>query len=261
MNDHLSQPAIDLNADFGEAATADQLAVEDAVIGSVTSVNIACAGHAGDETSMRHAVQSAARHGAAVGAHPSYPDRVNFGRMRINLDPVALRETISKQITSLHTIALSEGVSLTHCKPHGALYHAASADEATAMAFHQACAELDPTLRLVAQAGSQAAAWWKAWGAPVTEEAFADRVYEADGSLRSRTMPDALISDPNAAAVQACRIATTRTVRCADGAVLPLRADTLCIHADTQQACVIAGHVARSLCAAGVELRSILRRE
>ncbi len=254
MSDSDRQPTIDLNADFGEASTPEQLAIEDAVIKHVTSVNIACGGHAGDEASMRRAVQAAKRHGVAIGAHPSFPDRANFGRAHINLDPASLHETIAEQITALHTIALSEGVSLSHCKPHGALYHAASAKESVAMAIYQACTALDPDLRLIGQAGSQAVAWWRGLGAEAAEEAFADRVYESTGQLRSRTLPNALITHPQTAAEQACQIATTQTVRCADGATLPLKADTLCIHADTPHAADIVEEVARSLKAAGVKL-------
>ncbi len=257
MNDSRRQPVIDLNADVGEAATPEQLAVEDALVRFVTSVNIACGGHAGDDFSMRRAVQRATRHGVTVGAHPSFPDRANFGRAHLSLDPASLRTILAEQIAALHAIAESEGVPLAHCKPHGALYHAASADESTAMAIRHACSDVDPDLRLVGQAGSRAVAWWRAWGAPVTEEAFADRVYDADGVLRSRELPDALIVDPNAAAEQACLIATTRTVRAPGGAILPLVADTICIHADTRHAAVIAERVARSLNTAGVKLRPI----
>lgn len=251
------QSPIDLNADFGEATTPEQRAVEDAVIESVTSINIACGGHAGDEASMRHAVRIAARYGVAIGAHPSYPDRANFGRASMNLEPAALRTSIAQQISVLASIARSEGASLAHCKPHGALYHAASTDESIALAVFQACCEVDPGMRLVGQAGSRAIAWWRTWGAIVAEEAFVDRAYEPDGLLRSRTRPDALITDPDAAAEQALRIATTRTVRCGDDALLALRADTLCIHVDTPGATAMSARVAQSLRSAGVTLRSL----
>jgi len=258
MNSADCHPVIDINADFGEAVTPHQLAIEAAVIGYVTSVNIACGGHAGDEDSMRHAIRIAAQHGAAVGAHPSFPDRANFGRASMNLDPDSLRTTISEQLASLNTIARSEGVPILHCKPHGALYHAASAKKSVALELHQACADFDPNLRLVCQAGSQAVAWWRAWGATVIEEAFIDRVYESNGFLRSRTMPGALITDPVAAAEQACRIATTHTVRSLDGGVLTIEADTLCVHADTQHAAAIAKRVAQALQAAGVKRHSFV---
>lgn len=257
MIDRDPPTVIDLNADIGEAITPEHRAIEDTVIGSVTSVNIACGGHAGDEASMLLAVQSAARLGVAVGAHPSYPDPANFGRTRMSLDPATLRASIADQIATLARIARSEGVSLAHCKPHGALYHAASVDESIALVIYQACSDHHPGMRLIARGGSRAVAWWRAWGATVSEEAFADRVYEPDGSLRSRTKPDALIADPDAAAEQALRIASTQSVRCHDGTVLPLMADTLCVHNDTPNAAAIATGVAGSLRAAGVTIRSL----
>lgn len=248
------QPAIDLNADVGEAATPEHRAAEDAVIASVTSVNIACGGHTGDEATMRHAVRLAARRGVAVGAHPSYPDRANFGRARVEIEPQALRSSLARQIAALDAVAQSERATLTHCKPHGALYHAASVDESVARSIYQTCRDHNPSMRLIAQAGSQAAAWWRAWGAAVIEEAFADRAYERDGSLRARSERHALITDPASAAAQAVSIATARTVRCADGSSIPLAADTLCIHADTPNAALIAARVAEALRAAGVTL-------
>lgn len=249
--------ATDLNADTGEAATPEHRAAEDAVIASVTSVNIACGGHAGDEATMRHSVRLAAQHGVAVGVHPSYPDRSNFGRVRIDIDPETLCSSIAAQIAALAAVARSEGVRLTHCKPHGALYHAASTDESVASAIFRAAQRHDPSLRLIGQAGSRTISWWRAWDAVVAEEAFADRVYERDGSLRSRSEPHALITDPDAAAAQAVSIATTRTVRCADGSTIPLTADTLCVHADTPNAGAIAARVAQALRAAGVTLRPL----
>ena len=253
----LCQPSIDVNADLGEAVSPERRTIEDLLIESVTSVNIACGGHAGNEASMRHAVRSAARHGVAVGAHPAYPDPASFGRVRMDLEPDALRATIAEQISVLASIARSEGVTLSHCKPHGALYHAASTDESVASAIRRACVEHDPDLRLIGQAGSRAVAWWSAMGARVSEEAFADRVYDADGSLRSRTEPGALITNPGSAAEQALRIATTRSVRCANGSDLALRADTVCVHSDTPTAAAIADRVIGTLRAAGVVVRAL----
>lgn len=247
MSGSSRQLVIDLNADLGEATTPEHRAVEDSVIRFVTSVSIACGGHAGDEATMLHAVRSAIRHGVQIGAHPSYLDKERFGRERMELDPRALQESVVEQITALAAISRSYGVSLTHCKPHGALYHAASDDESIAWSLHQACVEHDPDLRLIGQAGSRAVSWWRAWGAPVSSEAFADRVYEPDGSLRPRGEPDALILDPEEAAEQAVRIAVDRTVRCRNGRVAPMSADTICVHADTPGAAAIVARVADSL--------------
>ncbi|MEM1329434.1 MAG: 5-oxoprolinase subunit PxpA [Planctomycetota bacterium] len=254
MIERAHRQAIDLNADNGERA-ADQHSGDDAIIQHVTSVNIACGGHTGDDASMRLAVRAAARAGVAIGAHPSYPDRAGFGRVRMKLGPEALRKAITDQIGALDAVAQTEGVFLSHCKPHGALYHAASEDESVARAIYEAATGFGQSLRLVGQAGSPAIARWRAWGALVAEEAFADRVYEADGSLRARTLCDALITDPHRAAEQAVRIALTRTNPVADSTVV-VRADTLCVHSDTPNAVAIAARVASSLLASGVTLRS-----
>jgi UPF0271 protein len=248
--------AIDLNADIGEADDPAGRAREDAIIAIVSSVNIACGGHAGDESSMRHALRVAAQHGVAAGAHPSYPDRTNFGRTRLAIEPAALRDALAEQIASLASLARSEGIPLTHCKPHGALYHAASSDESIAEAIRHACHDHDPGIRLVGQAGSRAVEWWQQKAATVAEEAFADRVYESDGSLRSRTQPGALITDPETAGEQAVRLATSQRVLGPNGETIPIKADTICLHSDTPNAENIAAHVAAALRSAGVIIRS-----
>ncbi len=246
--------SIDLNADVGEHTTPQHLATELGVIRAVTSVNIACGGHAGGAASMRHAVRIAAEHNVAVGAHPSFPDRANFGRVPLRLPPEDLRRSIREQLAALLVIAQSEGVPVLHCKPHGALYHAASDDDSIAKAVLQACTDLRADFRLVGQAGSRAVAWWRSWDATVWEEGFVDRVYLPDGTLRTRSEPNALITDEHAAAEQAQAIATKQSVRCEDGSVRSLMADTLCIHADTPNAASIANRVAQRLRAAGVIL-------
>ena len=248
--------SIDLNADLGEALTPEGIALEEAVMRSVTSVNIACGGHVGDATSMRRAVRTAAEHGVAVGAHPSYPDRAGFGRRPMGIDASALREVVREQVCALGVIARSEGVVMTHCKPHGALYHAASTDESIATAIWEACVEGGFEVRLVGLAGSRAVGWWRELGAAVIEEAFADRAYERDGTLRPRSTRGAVLDDPDAAAAQAVRIAAVGVAPCGDGGEVSVRAGTLCVHSDTPDAAVIAERVSAALRRAGVRLRS-----
>lgn len=251
---------IDLNADVGEAVSAEQVADERAVMASVSSVNIACGGHAGDEASMRQAIRDAAAGGIAVGAHPSYPDRAQFGRGDIDMEPASLRESLSEQIGRLADIARSEGVPLTHCKPHGALYHAASRDQAVAVAILEACRDQDPGMHLVGMAGSRALAWWRKWGASVHGEAFADRAYNADGTLRSRGAPGAVISDPATAADRAVRIAIRRAMPLEDGTLLQLDAETICVHSDTPGAAEIAERIVATLRERGVAVRPFADR-
>ncbi|MEN0020710.1 MAG: 5-oxoprolinase subunit PxpA [Planctomycetota bacterium] len=245
---------IDLNADVGEASTRNQIARELAVMQSVTSVNIACGGHAGDEASIRRCLLHAKQHGLAAGAHPSYPDRENFGRVAMQMDMRVLQQSIIEQLSALAAVAESEGVPISHCKPHGALYHAASVDADIATAIFRACAAVIPRPRLVCLAGSPAVEIWRRLGADVLQEAFADRVYEPTGALRSRSLPGSVISHPQEAAEQALCIAKERRVRCADGGFMPVIADTLCIHADTPNAAGIARQVRTTLEEAGVVL-------
>ena len=257
MNADDQEPTIDLNADFGEAVTPEGIAVEEAVVASVSSVNIACGGHAGDESSMRRSVRAAVAAGAVVGAHPSFPDPANFGRKRMDIDAASLRASIIAQLEALFLIAVSEGANVAHCKPHGALYHAASEDESVAEVILRACEDVDPALRLVGQAGSRVIEWWGASGAMVIEEAFADRRYSPEGRLVPRSVPESLITSGETAGEQAVRIALSQSVSCSDGSRRHLSAETLCLHSDTPGAAAIATEVRRRLEAAGVAVHPI----
>ena len=221
---------IDLNADVGETAG------EELLYALVTSVNVACGGHAGDAASMAHAVRLAALRGVAVGAHPGYPDRVHFGRRSISMPPAELTETLAGQIEALAQVCRTEGVPLLHVKPHGALYHDASQHEDIA----QAIADAAPGLVLVGLARSAALALWTARGRRTVAEGFADRAYEPDGSLRSRAKPGALLLDPELAAAQAVRLARSGMV------------SSLCVHADTPGAAAILTRVREALEEAGI---------
>jgi UPF0271 protein len=221
---------IDLNADVGEAGG------EEPLYALVTSVNVACGGHAGDLTSMADAVRRAAAHGVTVGAHPGYPDRARFGRQPLPMDAAELVDTLAQQIDALARICRGEGVPLVHVKPHGALYHAASQKPTVA----QAIADAAPGLVLVGLAGSPALAWWSQGGRHTVAEGFADRVYEPNGTLRSREKEGALILEPDLAAAQALRLARSGSV------------DTLCVHADTPGATGILARVRAALEEAGI---------
>lgn len=245
---------IDLNADIGEASTREQRETEAALIQIVTSVNIACGGHCGDEGSMRFSLALAGAHGRAVGAHPSYPDREGFGRRAMAMTADDLRESLTEQLGVLARLAEEEGVRLSHVKPHGALYHRASEDVEVARAIMLAAHDLDPRLLLVGAAGSRSLAWWADWGARVVGEGFVDRAYEPGGALRARGLPGAVITSPEAAARQAVSIATRGVAIGVDGSMVPVAAATLCVHADTPGAAEIASCVSRALAESGVTL-------
>lgn len=249
--------AIDLNCDLGESPERLADGSDEALLGLVTSANVACGGHAGDEASMHTIVLAAARLGVAVGAHPSFPDRANFGRLDMPLADADLEASILAQVRALARVAAAFGTPLVHVKPHGALYHAASTRPAVADAVARAVRAVDPRLTLVGLAGSPCLDRWRAAGLRTAAEAFADRRYEPDGSLRSRTLPDALIHDPALAAAQAVRIARGQGVLTADGRVVPLHARTICLHSDTPGSAEVALAVREALLAAGLALRPI----
>lgn len=226
---------IDLNSDVGEHP--DQLARDERLAALVTSINIACGGHAGDDATMRALVAAAARHGTRIGAHPGYPDRAGFGRTSMAMPIDDLERSVREQVERLAGHAAGVG-GLAHVKPHGALYHDAGRDRAVAEAIARACAGLSPRPALVALAGAPALAWWRALGFEALGEAFADRVYEPDGSLRARSLPGALITDPETAARQAQRLVARADVH------------TVCVHSDTAGCEAIAAATRRGLDAA-----------
>lgn len=212
---------IDLNCDLGELPDA---AWEEALMDQITSASIACGGHAGDDASMRRTALSALAHGVRIGAHPSYPDRANFGRLPVDLPPAQLEATLREQIERLDRVVAPLGGRIVHVKPHGALYNTAARDADVARTIGLAVRSWNPQAVLFGLKGSPALDVWRDLGLSVAAEAFADRRYEPDGSLRSRQFPGALITDPQEAAAQALRFAR-------EGA-----AQTICVHSDTPQA-------------------------
>jgi UPF0271 protein len=247
---------IDLNCDMGEVPEHISDGTQEALMRSITSVNIACGGHAGDAQTMATTIQQALRHKLAIGVHPGYPDRENFGRLELNLSPEAIADSIHEQVRALAEIADRHGARLAHVKPHGALYNQAVHNRQLAQAIATGVARLRRDVVLVGLAGSPMLDVFRQAGFPVAAEAFADRRYEPDGTLRSRKHPDALISDPAEAAQQALIIVQGKVIA-RDGSEVPLHADTLCIHSDTPGSPEIAAEVAKVLREAGVQLRAL----
>lgn len=251
----MTQRSIDLNCDLGEDAAA--AARDAALLEIVTSANVACGGHAGDADSMRRTVRAALARGVAVGAHPGYPDRERFGREPVAMASEALAASVAAQIGALRAVALEAGAPLRHVKPHGALYNVAASDSAVAAAIADGVARIDGGLAILGLAGSRALEDWRRAGLSTIAEGFVDRRYEPDGTLRSRRHPDALITDPVAAAEQAVRIASEGWAEAAGGARVAVAAGSLCVHSDTPGALAIATAVRRALEAAGIALRSV----
>jgi UPF0271 protein len=215
---------IDLNCDLGEGAPHDA-----AVMPLLTSANIACGGHAGDEATMAATVALARRYGVAIGAHPGHPDREHFGRRRLAITPEAAAALVVEQVARLAAVA---GEPPRHVKFHGGLYHQAAHDESLATAIAEAIVARWPTMIVIAPAASRLVAVARAQGLAVAEEVFIDRAYAPDGTLVPRSEAVAVIADPRVAAERAVRLVQEGVVVAADGGLIRLRADTLCIHGD-----------------------------
>jgi len=248
---------IDLNCDMGELPEAIADGTQESLMASLTSVNIACGGHAGDEQTMETTVEQALRWKLAIGAHPGYPDRANFGRLELKLTAKEIAESVYEQVRALAEIAARCGARLAHVKPHGALYNQAVHDRKIAEAIAEGVAQWNRNVVLMGLAGSPMLDVFRSAGFAVAAEAFADRKYEPDGTLRSRKFEDALIRDPGEAGRQALRIAERRSVIACDGSDVAVDAQTICIHGDTPGAPEIAAAVAQALRQAGVTLGAV----
>ena len=231
---------IDLNCDLGEGIGNDE-----AIMPYITSANIACGFHAGDEHTMRETIHLAKRFGVNVGAHPSWKDRENFGRKEINTSPDEVEKLVLEQIQILAAIAKEEGVTLTHVKPHGALYNQAAKNSQLASAIAWAVKTHSVDLILVGLAGSRSLEAGREMGVRVAAEGFPDRGYNADGSLMSRHLPGALIESPEDVAKHAIELVKTG------------RIDTLCLHGDHPNAAENAKMLREVLEKNGVEVRGL----
>jgi UPF0271 protein len=249
---------IDLNSDMGELPEAIADGTQEALMRSLTSVNVACGGHAGDKETMRATIEQAMRWKLAIGAHPGYPDRANFGRLELKMAAGEIADSVFEQVKRLDDIASKCGAQVVHVKPHGALYNQAARDREIAEAIAEGVGRWKRDVVLVGLAGSLMLDVFRGAGFVVAAEAFADRRYEADGTLRSRKFEDALIRDPEEAGRQALRIVEQKSVVAFDGAEVRIDAQTICIHGDTPGAPEIAAAIALALREAGVAPKAFL---
>jgi UPF0271 protein len=244
--------SIDINSDLGEGAGTDAL-----LMPLISSANIACGGHAGNESTMRETVALARRHGVVIGAHPGYPDRENFGRVPVPLADGELAVEVARQIRALQRV--DPDLKISHVKAHGALYNEAWRNEGVAksiVAGVKAVFAAASDVAVYAAPDSALAEAALAAGLRVVREGFVDRAYETDGSLRSRKLLGALHTDPKVAAKQALSFVREGGVRAHDGSFLRLAVDTLCLHGDTPGAPAIASAVRSALTAAGVKVQA-----
>jgi UPF0271 protein len=246
----MNRSAIDLNADVGEGA-----AFDDQILSLVTSANVSCGAHAGNNTSIAAAVESARRFGVVVGAHPGFADRAGFGRSEPTGSIDDAVESLVQQLERLRDIGSDFGVAIQYVKPHGALYHLVSNDARAAGMFIDAVTRSVGPLPVLAPAGSALARVAIARGTQAFAEGFADRAYAPDGGLVARRLPGSVVADPEAAAQQAVLLATRGQVISTAGDVLDVPCDSICVHGDAPEAVAVAGRTRRALEAAGVRLR------
>ena len=238
---------IDLNCDAGEG-----IDIEKAIIPLVSSISIACGGHTGNDESMRKTIQLAKKVGVAIGAHTSYPDRENFGRVKMNIDEETLKKSIKTQIETLHSIAIQENYPLTHVKPHGALYNEASKNNFLAELIARTLTEINPTFSLWGPPKSALAEASAKFGIRFIAEGFADRTYQPDGSLTPRSQINALISNTAECINQVIRLVNEKKVTTVNGASIEWPVQTICIHGDGPHALLFAEHIHAALKESGI---------
>ncbi len=246
--------SVDLNCDVGESAEDRHLTLEARILRLVTSANIACGLHAGTPSVMRHLVRTAQAHGVAIGAHPGFADPASRGRREQRLTSGEIEALVAYQIGALAGIVSLEGATLSHVKPHGALYNQAARDRGLADAIVRGIASVDRRLRMVGLAGSCLIEAGREGGLTAVEEAFADRAYRADGTLVPRGEPGAILDDVESIASRAVGLVREGLVRSVTGEEIRVHAETICVHADTPAADRIVAHLRAALEGAGVRI-------
>ena len=242
---------IDINCDMGEGVGNDEL-----IMPYISSANIACGFHAGDEKTMRRTVELCKQYNVAIGAHPSYPDKENFGRTDMLLHPGEIYEVIVKQVNSLEKIAEENDMAIHHIKPHGALYNMAARDRSLAPFVCLAVLDTDARYKLYGLSGSYLIKEGKSHGLKTVNEVFADRTYKDDGSLLPRNKPGALIEDTDKAVAQVLEMVKDGKVTSVSGKKIPIVAETVCIHGDGAHAVEFAKAINQALKKEGIEIRA-----
>ncbi len=251
----MTRKSIDINCDMGESFGPYRIGMDEAVMPYITSANIACGWHAGDPVVMDRTVRMATEHGVGSGAHPGYPDLMGFGRRAMNLSPDEIRKYLVYQIGALQAFCKINGTRLRHVKPHGSLYLDAVEKEDVARSIAEAVVSVDPDLYYVALAGKKGelmAAVGQEFGLKVIYEAFPDRAYTAEGTLVPRSVPGAVIHDPEQVAERALMMAGEGRVQAITGEEISLDARTLCVHGDTSGAVDLVRRIREKLTAAGM---------
>ena len=248
---------VDLNADLGESFGAYTIGMDAEVLQFITSANVACGFHAGDPLVMEKTVRLAAAQGTAVGAHPGYPDLMGFGRRNLKVKPAEAKAYIKYQVGALMAFTKAAGLKMQHVKPHGAFYNMAAVDEALASAICEGIYEVDPELILLGLAGSAHIRAAKAAGLRTASEVFADRAYMDDGTLVPRTMPGAMVHDKKLAIARTVRMVKEGCVETITGKIIPIQADSICVHGDNPDAIGFVQEIRDTLAREGVAVTCI----
>jgi UPF0271 protein len=245
---------IDINCDLGEQASTVS-GGDEALMPYITSANIACGQHAGDPLTIVKTICSAIRHGVSIGAHPGYPDRGGFGRRQMRMPGDELRAQILYQAGAVKSMAEAAGTTMRHVKPHGAMYNDAARDFEMSLVIAQAVRDLDSSLILMGLSGSELIRAARQTGIRYASEVFADRAYNDDGTLVSRDIPGALLHDTDMMIRRVIRMITEKVVETISGMIIPIKADTICIHGDNETALEFVKKLAEALKAAGIIMK------
>jgi UPF0271 protein len=251
---------IDLNCDLGEYSEFNRTIYDEKIMPGITSANIACGTHAGDPVTIEKTVQLAMKYGVAIGAHPGFPDRPNFGRKAMNLTQSELKDSLLQQIEVVGFYAEKYGQKLHHVKPHGALYNMASVDPGLAGLIAEVIASVDKSLIIYGLSGSVMKQAALQAGLTFASEVFADRAYTDNGTLMPRSEVGAVLHDMNAIINRAVRMVKENCVESGSGKIIPLEADTICIHGDNPIAPELVGNMADAFRKNGIELKFFARR-
>ena len=257
----MNSMAIDLNSDLGESLGAWRMGDDDAMLGIVSSANVACGFHAGDAAGILSTLRGAAGRGVVVGAHVAYPDLAGFGRRNMDVASADLQADVIYQIGALQALAAAAGTTVRYVKPHGALYNTIAHDERQARDVIAAIRAVDPSLLLVGLAGSPLLGWARVSGLRTVAEAFADRAYTAQGALVSRREKGAVLHDAHTVAARMLRLVTEGVVEAIDGSTVRIEAQSLCVHGDSPGAVAMAAEVRALLERSGLTIAPFARAE
>lgn len=246
---------VDLNSDIGESFGVYKIGLDEEVVKQISSANIACGFHAGDPTVINDTVEKAVKNDVAVGAHPGFPDLAGFGRRKMDISPHDITQLIVYQIGAIAAFAKKHGACLQHVKAHGALYNMAAKDRQLADAIAKGIAQVDKNLICVGQANTEMEKSAKKYGLKYACEVFADRNMNPDGSLVSRKLANAVITDEELACKRVLRMVKEGEVEAIDGSIVKVKADTICVHGDNPKAVKFTSNIRKTLIENDVEIK------